>query len=43
MAKITYVDHSGERRTIEVENGATVMEGAIRNAIPGVEAECGGA
>jgi 2Fe-2S ferredoxin len=43
MAKITYVDHSGERRTIEVENGATVMEGAIRNAVPGVEAECGGA
>jgi 2Fe-2S ferredoxin len=43
MAKITYVDHSGERRTIEVENGATVMEGAIRNGIPGIEAECGGA
>jgi ferredoxin, 2Fe-2S len=43
MAKIHFVDHRGETRTIEVENGATVMEAAIRNAIPGIEAECGGA
>ena len=43
MAKITFIDHTGESRTIEVENGATVMEAAIRNAIPGIEAECGGA
>src|SRR5947199_412683 len=43
MAKIHFVDHSGEKRTIEVENGATVMEAAIRNAIPGIEAEFGGA
>jgi len=43
MAKITFIDHSGESRVIEVENGATVMEAAIRNAVPGIEAECGGA
>ena len=43
MAKITFVDHSGGSRTVDVENGATVMEAAIRNAIPGIEAECGGA
>lgn len=43
MAKITYVAHSGESRTVEVEDGATVMEGALRNAVPGIEAECGGA
>src|SRR5437667_8374166 len=43
MAKIHYVDHKGETRTVEVENGATVMENAIRNAVPGIEAECGGA
>ena len=43
MAKIHFTDHTGETRTIEVENGATVMEAAIRNAIPGIEAECGGA
>src|SRR5882757_4734312 len=43
MAKIHFVDHSGAKRTVDIENGATVMEGAIRNAIPGIEAECGGA
>ena len=43
MAKINFVDHRGETRIVDVENGATVMEAAIRNAIPGIEAECGGA
>ena len=43
MAKISFVDHTGETRVIDVENGATVMEAAIRNAIPGIDAECGGA
>ena len=43
MAKINFVDHHGETRTVEIENGATVMEAAIRNAVPGIEAECGGA
>jgi 2Fe-2S ferredoxin len=43
MAKITFIDHAGESRTIEAENGSTVMETAIKNSIPGIEAECGGA
>ena len=43
MAKINFVDHSGETRSIEAETGSTVMEAAIRNSIPGIEAECGGA
>jgi len=43
MAKINFVNHTGETRTVEIENGATVMEAAIRNAISGIEAECGGA
>ncbi|QUS41007.1 (2Fe-2S)-binding protein [Tardiphaga alba] len=43
MAKINFVDHSGETRTIDADVGSTVMEVAIRNAIPGIEAECGGA
>ena len=43
MTKITYVDFQGTARTVEAENGATVMETAVRNAIPGIEAECGGA
>ena len=43
MAKITFIDHEGTARSVEAENGSTVMENAIRNSIPGIEAECGGA
>ena len=43
MVKITYIDSGGTARTVEGEVGATVMETAIRNAVPGIEAECGGA
>ncbi|HVY58709.1 MAG TPA: 2Fe-2S iron-sulfur cluster-binding protein [Xanthobacteraceae bacterium] len=43
MAKITYVDAEGTARTVEAEIGSTVMETAIKNGIPGIEAECGGA
>lgn len=43
MAKITFVTHRGERIEAEAENGSTVMENAIRNAVPGIDAECGGA
>jgi len=43
MPKITFSDSSGAVRTVESEVGSTVMETAIRNNIPGIEAECGGA
>lgn len=42
MAKITYVDARGLERVVEVEAGWSVMEGAVRNAVPGIVAECGG-
>ena len=42
MAKITYVDSKGESRTINVDNGLTVMEGAVQNNIPEIDADCGG-
>ena len=42
MAKITYVEHSGKFHTIQVQNGLTVMEGAVQNNIPGIDADCGG-
>lgn len=43
MPKINFKDHSGAVRTIDADLGSTVMETAIRNNIPGIEAECGGA
>ena len=42
MAKITYIDYQGTSKTIEVENGLSIMEGAIQNNIPGIDADCGG-
>ena len=42
MPKITYIDDEGNSKTIEVENGLSVMEGAIQNNIPGIDADCGG-
>ncbi len=43
MTKITIVAFDGTRYDINAENGSTVMENAIRNSVPGIEAECGGA
>ena len=43
MINITFIDAEGTARTVEAEEGSTVMETAVRNGIPGIEAECGGA
>ena len=43
MTKITYIAFDGTRFEVNAENGSTVMENAIRNSVPGIEAECGGA
>ena len=42
MPKITYIEHGGKQHKIEVSNGLTVMEGAVQNDIPGIDADCGG-
>ena len=42
MSKVTYKDFQGNTKTIQVENGLSVMEGAIQNEIPGIDADCGG-
>ena len=42
MTKITYKDNQGNSKTLEVENGLSVMEGAIQNNVPGIDADCGG-
>ena len=42
MPKIKYVEHNGKEHLVEVQNGLTVMEGAVQNDIPGIDADCGG-
>ena len=43
MAKITYIEHNGAEHVIDVKTGLSVMEGAVKNNIPGIDADCGGA
>jgi 2Fe-2S ferredoxin len=43
MAKITYIEHDGGEHSIEVKPGLSVMEGAVKNNVPGIDADCGGA
>jgi len=43
MPKITYIEHNGTEHAIEVTSGQSVMEGAVKHNIPGIDADCGGA
>ena len=43
MPKITYIEHNGKSHEVEVSNELSVMEGAVQNDIPGIDADCGGA
>jgi 2Fe-2S ferredoxin len=42
MPIITYIDPAGVRHDVEAHVGATVMDTAVKNGVPGVVAECGG-
>tara|TARA_B100000427_G_scaffold286596_1_gene260662 strand:+ start:116 stop:436 length:321 start_codon:yes stop_codon:yes gene_type:complete len=42
MTKIVYIEDSGKSHTLDIKNGLTVMEGAVQNNIPGIDADCGG-
>lgn len=43
MPKITYIEHNGKAHIVEVAAGMSVMDGAVKHAIPGIDADCGGA
>jgi len=43
MAKILFIDHAGASREVEAKNGTSIMEAAVQNMIPGIDADCGGA
>ena len=42
MPKITFIENTGNSKTIEIANGLTVMEGAVQNDVSGIDADCGG-
>lgn len=43
MAKIVFEEPDGTERAIDIANGQSIMEGAVRNGIVGIDADCGGA
>ena len=42
MPKVTFIDHAGHERTVDADNGESVMQAARRHDIPGIDADCGG-
>ena len=42
MAKITFIEHNGTEHVVDAENGNSVMNAAINNLVPGIDADCGG-
>ena len=42
MAKIKYIEFNGTEHEVDIANGLSVMEGAVQNDIPGIDADCGG-
>ena len=42
MAKVTFIQFSGEKTTVDVEPGTSVMKAAVDNLVPGIDADCGG-
>jgi ferredoxin, 2Fe-2S len=43
MPKITYVEHNGKEHAVDAPVGCSVMQGAVKNNVPGIDADCGGA
>ena len=43
MAKVTYIEFNGTEHVIDVEPGMSVMQGAVKNGVKGIDADCGGA
>ena len=42
MTKIIFNTQDAKTHTVDVQNGLTVMEGAVQNDVPGIDADCGG-
>jgi len=43
VTKVIFHDHEGKTREVDAKNGMSIMEAAISNMIPGIDADCGGA
>lgn len=42
MGQVTYVEFDGTAHQVDVDDGMSIMEGAVQNGVPGIDADCGG-
>jgi 2Fe-2S ferredoxin len=42
VIKVTYIEHNGTQRVVDVEEGMSLMEAAVSNLVPGIDGDCGG-
>ena len=42
MVQITYVEHDGTEHVVDSQTGVSLMQAAIDNLVPGIDADCGG-
>ena len=43
MAKIVFEEPDGKEHTVDIANGQSIMEGAVKDAVAGIDTDCGGA
>ena len=42
MGSITFIEHDGNEHKVDIEEGQSLMQAALDNSVPGVDADCGG-
>lgn len=42
MPSVTYIEFDGTSHTVEADNGSSLMQAAVDNEVPGIDADCGG-
>ncbi|MBM5786566.1 MAG: 2Fe-2S iron-sulfur cluster binding domain-containing protein, partial [Pelagibacterales bacterium] len=42
MPKVFYIEFNGKKHEVDVPNGYSLMEGAVKNSVNGIDADCGG-
>ena len=43
MPRVIFRSYTGERREVDVPEGTSLMEAAVRNSVHGIDGDCGGA
>jgi 2Fe-2S ferredoxin len=42
MVKVVFIEHNGSQQEVEANAGSSVMQAAVNNGVPGIDADCGG-